>query len=389
MDHTHSSTLLEHLEHVPDPRSRHGQRFPWRMLLALLNAGLASGQTTPRAIADWVKEHAGELLAALQPSKPRLPSATTLWRVLKDVDAVGVEAQVARHNQTLDADDAPASAVRAANGTWLRGQAVDGKELRGTNAHGEPHCLVSLVRHGSAYTLGQEDVPGKGHEIAAVQRLLADRDLHGTVTTMDALLTQRSVAELILRQHGHYLMVVKANQPELYHAIALLFESPPVPVVPGEVLAYAYPGKEHGRLETRRLECSPALATYAYLQWPGLAQVMQRTCQRINLRTGQVERQTRYGLTSLDRSLAGPQLIEYFWRHHWTIENGSHYVRDETLGEDRSQVHVGSAPRVLAAFRNGLLALLRHRGWSNIAAALRHYGASPQRALQLIGWPET
>jgi len=33
--------------------------------------------------------------------------------------------------------------------------------------------------------------------------------------------------------------------------------------------------------------------------------------------------------------------------------------------------------------------LLRHHGWSNIAAALRHYGASPQRALQLIGWTET
>ena len=351
------------------------------MLLALLNAGLASGQNTPRVIADWVQEHATELLAVLQPSKPRLPSATTLWRILKEVDAAGVEAQIARHNQALDADDAPASQVRATNGAWLQGQAVDGTELRGTNAHGAPHCLVSLVRHGSAYTLGQEDVPGKGHEIHAVHRLLADRDLHGTVTTMDALLTQRSSAELILRQHGHYLMVVKPNQPELYNAIALLFESPPVPVVPGEVLTYTYPGKEHGRLETRRLACTPALATYTYRQWPGLAEVMRRTCQ--------VERQTRYGLTSLDRSLAGPQLIEHFWRQHWTIENGSHYVRDETLGEDRRQIHVGSAPRVMAALRNGLLALLRYRGWSNSAAALRHYGASPQRALQLIGWPET
>jgi len=109
--------------------------------------------------------------------------------VLHEVDEAGVEAQVARHNQTLDADDAPASQVRAANSAWLQGQAVDGKELRGTHAHGVPHCLVSLVRHGSAYTLGQEDVPGKGHEIVAVQRLLAERDLSGTVTTMDALLT--------------------------------------------------------------------------------------------------------------------------------------------------------------------------------------------------------
>jgi predicted transposase YbfD/YdcC len=275
--------------------------------------------------------------------------------------------------------------VRAANAAWLQGQSVDGKELRGANAHGEPHCLVSLVRHGSAYTLGQEDVPGKRHEIPAVQRLLADRDLTGTVTTMDALPTQCSITELIIRQHGHYLMVVKPNQPELYNAIALLFEAPPVPAAPGEVLNYTYPGKEHGRLETRSLACSPALATYSYLKWAGLAQVMRRTCQRIHLRTGQVERQTRYGLTSLDRTLAGPWLIEYFWRQRWTIENSSHYVRDETLSEDRSQTHVGSVPRVMAALRNGLIALLRHHGWSNIAEALRHYGVSPQRALQLVG----
>jgi hypothetical protein len=44
---------------------------------------------------------------------------------------------------------------------------------------------------------------------------------------------------------------------------------------------------------------------------------------------------------------------------------------------------------VLAALRNGLLALLRYQGWSNIAAALRHYGASPQKALLLIGWNAT
>ena len=62
------------------------------------------------------------------------------------------------------------------------------------------------------------------------------------------------------------------------------------------------------------LACSSALATYSYLKWPGLAQVMRRTCQRINLRTGQVEGQTRYGLTSLHCMFAGPQLIEYFWR---------------------------------------------------------------------------
>jgi len=60
-------------------------------------------------------------------------------------------------------------------------------------------------------------------------------------------------------------------------------------------------------------------------------------------------------------------------------------VRDVTLGEDQCQVHTGSAAQALAALRNGVLTALRHQGWENIAAALRHYGASVQKALALIG----
>jgi hypothetical protein len=62
-------------------------------------------------------------------------------------------------------------------------------------------------------------------------------------------------------------------------------------------------------------------------------------------------------------------------------------VRDETLREDRCQVHTGQAPQALAAFRNAVLALLRFHGWSNIAAATRCYAANPQRALRLLGIP--
>ena len=267
------------------------------MLLALLNAGLASGQKTPRTIADWVKEHAAELLAALA-HPTTLTECDTLGRALimsmKAPSKRRLPAIIRRWMPTMPP---PAGCgLRTAPGSRAIGgwQGTAGRQCsRRTPLPGEPGAPRQRVPR-------PRRCPGKGHEIQAVQRLLADRDLSSTVTTMDALLTQRSVAELIIRQHGHYLMVVKSNQPELYNVIALLFESPPLPVVPGEVLDYTCPGKEHGRLETRNLACSPALATYAYRKWPGLAQVMRRTCQRIHLRTGQVERQTRYGLTSLD-----------------------------------------------------------------------------------------
>ena len=232
---------------------------------------------------------------------------------------------------------------------------------------------------------GQAAVERKTNEITVVPELLTGRNLTGTVTTMDALLTQQRIAHQILAQGGHYLMIVKQNQPALYEAVALLFRQPPVPVRRGELRTAQTEGKDHGRLERRTLASSTALT--GYLSWPGAAQVMRRTCRRINARSGLVETETTYGITSLPRALAGPQQLEQFWRGHWTIENRLHYVRDETLGEDRCQVHTGQAPQALAAFRNAILSLLRFHGWSNIAAATRRYADEPQRFLRLLGVP--
>jgi predicted transposase YbfD/YdcC len=387
MEQPDSTTFIDQLERTPDPRRARGRSFEWRILLAIISAALVSGLTTPRGIAHWALEHGPVLLAQLQPRKRRLPGASTLYRVLRQVNRRQLEAQVAAHNQALDDDDAVTGCVTAANAELLRGQAVDGKAVRGANKHGCALHLVSLVRHESGCVLGQRTVAAKSNEITAVPLLLAGRDLRGTVTTMDALLTQRTLARQIPDQHGHYLMVVKENQPELYAQIELLFRVPPVPVRPSELLTYTYATRRHGRQETRTLEASTALT--GYLDWPGAAQVMRRTCRRVILRTGQVSRKTTYGITSLGRELARPEQLEAFWRGHWAIENKVHYVRDETMREDRGQTHTGSAPQALAALRNGIISLLRYRGWNNIAQAVRHFGASVPLALRLIGWPAT
>jgi hypothetical protein len=111
---------------------------------------------------------------------------------------------------------------------------------------------------------------------------------------------------------------------------------------------------------------------------------MQRTCQRLIVAMGEIQSETTYGLTSLNREQVKPEHLEQLWCGHWTIENHNHYVPDETMGEDRCQVHTGNA-QSLAALRNGILTALRYRGWRNIAEAMRHFGASVQRTLSLIG----
>lgn len=58
------------------------------------------------------------------------------------------------------------------------------------------------------------------------------------------------------------------------------------------------------------------------------------------------------------------------------------------MGEDACRVRTGAAPQVLAGVRNAVLALVRHDGWANVAAALRHYGVKVVEALRLIGLPD-
>jgi predicted transposase YbfD/YdcC len=292
----------------------------------------------------------------------------------------------------MEADPFPApptealSLPSASDDLPLRAQAVDGKALRGANAHGAKVHLVSLVRHADAITEGQTAVTEKSNEITAVPKLLDARNLTGTVTTMDALLTQRALAQQILDQQGHYFMVVKANQPELLQAIQLLFACPPWTNQEraGEYDTHTTQNKGHGRLERRTLESSTTLNTY--LDWPGIGQVMRRTCRRINRKTGLISEEVTYGITSLTPQQADAKRLEAIWRGHWTIENRVHYVRDVTFGEDACQVRAGNAPRVLASLRNTILNLMRRSGWNNISDALRHYAAKIKYALGLIGY---
>ena len=95
---------------------------------------------------------------------------------------------------------------------------------------------------------------------------------------MDALLTQREVAETINEGGGDYVMGVFGNQPTLHDEIAALFAAPGV--VAGTLARAATTDIGHGRIEHRRITTSTALCGYS--KWSGLAQVlaMERAVRR-------------------------------------------------------------------------------------------------------------
>jgi len=387
MNQPNYTMLMAHLADVPDPRSRRGRRHEWVFLLTILCGALLCGHTSVRGIAQWAFHHAHEILEALQPKRRSVPSASTFYRVLRQIDVNELELHLSAFTNALDADDRVTGVVYGRDQTPLRGQSIDGKEVRGASKQGESLMLVSLVRHESAAVLAQRTVDCKTNEITVAPELLAGRDLTGTVTTMDALLTQRQIAEQILAQNGDYLMVVKRNQPSLHEAIELLFSSPPLPASDDEYLRHSYTNDGHGRIETRTLESSTALNHY--LHWPQVGQVVRRTRRSISTKTGEISEHVTYAVTSLDRRRALPKQIEAIWRAHWTIENSLHYVRDESMGEDRSTLRSDNAPHAMATLRNAVLTLLRYEGWTNVQDAFRYFAASVQYPLKTIGALET
>lgn len=382
MDQKQYTTLMDVLAAIPDPRKARGKRHAWAILLTLLAAGLASGQQTAHAIAQWITLHADQLRVAL-PTLTRLPSESTLLRTLRQIDVAILEAAVASLSHPQTAAEYVPSQVVTPCGTILQAQAVDGKAVRGATACGTPTHLVSLVQHSRGVPLIQAAVAQKRSEITAVPTLVSGRDLTDTIITMDALLTQRAFAQQLVDQHGYYLMIVKANQPHLRDDLALFFELPAIQADQEHWDRVTTLTRAHGRLETRTLECTTG--DCAWLGWPGATHVARRTCERHVLRTGKTSRTVTYGITNLPPAETSAALLERLWRGHWTIESSTHYVRDVTLGEDRNHMHTGHAPEVLAALRNGLLALWRRAGWTNSADAVRATGASVAAALTFIG----
>jgi predicted transposase YbfD/YdcC len=310
----------------------------------------------------------------------RAPSQSTFQRIFKALDVVAFEAALARWAEAVLTNVVPPRSA----GQPLEAVAVDGKALRGSQAHGATDAfLLSALSQRLGVVLGTVAVSDKTNEIGAMPDLLAQLVLTGRVFTTDAMLTQRSIAQTIHDGDGDYLLVVKDNQSSLRADIEAVFAARPLL---GDTMTSVTTINLHGdRIEERVLTASTALV--GYCDWPGHAQVVELRRTTTNKRTGATRQQISYAITSLSpqRASAG-QLLEV-WREHWHIESKLHWVRDVTWDEDRSQVRAGHAPQVLAALRNVVLGVLRVRREPNIAAALRRYAAQPAHAARLLGIP--
>ncbi len=83
--------------------------------------------------------------------------------------------------------------------------------------------------------------------------------------------------------------------------------------------------------------------------------------ERLELRNGEIVNQSQeysFYVTSLVAEEATAEQLAQHIRGHWAAcENGSHYRRDVSLGEDASQISGRNAAQAMATLRNLVLGL--------------------------------
>ena len=139
-------------------------------------------------------------------------------------------------------------------------------------------------------------------------------------------------------------------------------------------------GKEHGRIEIRRIAVRPPPSRLDQ-NWPGLV----RACriERIRELKTRCERQIIYAITDLPKQAASADRLLELSRAHWGIENRSFRVKDGTFAEDACRVRSGNAPAALAHLRDASLSLIRKRNLKT-KPAREAFAANPKAAIRAV-----
>jgi len=196
----------------------------------------------------------------------------------------------------------------------------------------------------------QVAVQDKSNEITAIPKLLELIDLKGAVVTIDAIGTQREIAQKIIDGGGDSVLPVKDNQPALHEKVKALMDEAALGPVDGlSVGFFEQRDEDHGRIEIRKtwaVDDTSSLGNPLLNLWPGLTggslALVERTRQDLGDLTGKTTVQRLYYISSLHgQGDQAARTIARYARGHWAVENNLHWQLDVSFNEDDRRIRKG------------------------------------------------
>ena len=369
--------LVACFKDLEDPRSEINRKHPLVSVVAISMMAVLAGADGPTSIHRWARS-LEEQLPSLLDLPNGIPSRDVIRRVLC---ALKPEAFQECFSEWI-------GRLIGSSNDAQRHVAVDGKTLRGSGDSNKgigPLHLVSAWASERGLTLAQVPTDQKSNEITAIPELLRLIDLKKSIITIDAMGTQKKIAQQIVDGEGNYILALKANH-ETTHAAVINYVEEHVnndfagtrhqqlddtPAKPG-----------HGRSESRvyiQFEVPKDFPNRSV--WAGLTTIGLVVYTFI--RSGKEHTDIRYYLSSLPLNVA---VFAKCVRNHWGIENTCHWSLDVTYNEDGLKSRNRLGTENMAWLRRFTLSLLKqHPGKMSLAMKRKSCGWNWNFLLQVLG----
>ena len=203
--------LMKCLSGIPDPRDGRGVRHPVISILSLVILGFICGYTNVEHIMAFSRSHWDELRDELGFRKYYCPDATTVNRLLSEIDREALEEAFETWvGELLQAEEFLAC--------------VDGKASRGVV--GSTEMMVNIFAQEIHLTLAQWPLQEKQGEPTVLREHLSGlftRYPGLRILTGDALYAGRDMCQAIVELGRDYLVRIKGNQEEVQEALVETF----------------------------------------------------------------------------------------------------------------------------------------------------------------------
>lgn len=259
---------------------------------------------------------------------------------------------------------------------------IDGKTLRRSfdkTKNKKALHLVSAWTTDTNISLGQVQVDRKSNEITAIPELLDFLELSGAIITLDAMGTQKHIADKIISKNADYILALKKNHGDLHDDVTTYFKYE----LADKFVSEETLEKDHGRIEKRLYKVMKNIDWIEQKkEWTGLKSIIEVTSKRSTI-LGESTTQLYY-LSSLSYENIG--LIKYGIRNHWSIENTLHWTLDVIFKEDQSRLRNENAVQNIAFLRKMAVSILKNDTTKNISLKRKRFmaGLDPDYLLNLL-----
>ncbi len=314
---------------MEDPRSHINRRHPLPSVLVIAVLAVLAGAAGPTAIARWA-ECKADLLIGLLDLPYGIPGKDVFRRVLMMIkpEAFGdaFNAWIAHLRGEATAETCVDRPIIAIDGKTAR-RSHDAK-----NDLGALHVVTAWAGE-LGLALGQQACAEKSNEITAIPELLKKIDVRGGIVTIDAMGTQKAIAEAVIGGGADFVLALKRNHEALHTAvIEHVDEQLEGDLEDAQELTTTDRG--HGREQERTYLQLPAPESLpGKAEWKGLKSVGVVTSVRKECEKESIE--VRYYLSSLP---VDANLFARAVRGHWSVENACHWTLDVTFREDDSRI---------------------------------------------------